>query len=330
MIKKFVTIKTCLMLVLCMAVTGIATAAEKFPTKPIRIVIGYAAGGPTDAVGRLYATKLSENLGVPVIVENRAGAAGIIGTEIVAKAQPDGYTILLGVISTHGLHPASGKKIPYDAVRDFAPIALAVTVPMVIMVNPVVLPATDVKTLIAALKANPGKYKFGSSGNGGISHMCFELFKQRGGGLDMVHIPYKGTGPAITDLLGGHISAVCEGIGGAAGHVRSGPLRGIGTATLQRARALPNLPTISESGLPEFEAYTWNMFFAPAKTSSAIVHRLNRELNAVAKDPVTRDRLDRLGVDVVDNSTPESLRNFVPGEIAKWTKVFKEAGVKVD
>lgn len=226
MINTFAMNKACLMLALCMAVTGMATAADKFPTKPIRVVISYAAGGPTDAVGRLYATKLSENLGVPVIVENRGGAAGVIGTEIVARAQPDGYTILLGVISTHGLHPASGKKISYDAVRDFAPIALAVTVPMVIMVNPAVLPATDVKTLIAALKANPGKHKFGSSGNGGISHMCFELFKQRGGGLDMVHIPYKGTGPAITDLLGGHISAVCEGISGAVGHVRSGPLRG--------------------------------------------------------------------------------------------------------
>lgn len=325
-----VMINTSLMLALCMAASGIAAAAEKFPLRPVRIVIGYAAGGPTDAVGRIYASKLSENLGVPVIVENRGGAAGIIGTEIVAKAQPDGYTILLGVISTHGLHPASGKKIPYDAVRDFAPVALAVTVPMVVMVNPAVLPATDVKSLIALIKANPGKYKFGSSGNGGISHMCFELFKQRGGGLDMVHVPYKGTGPAITDLLGGHISAVCEGIGGAAGHVRSGPLRGIGTATLHRARALPNLPTIAETGLPGFEAYTWNMFFAPAKTPSSIVHRLNRELNAAAKDPATRDKLDRLGVDVVDDSTPENLRPFVPGEIAKWTRVFKEAGVKVD
>lgn len=305
-------------------------AEPKFPVKPIRIVIGYAAGGPTDAVGRLYATRVSETLGVPVIVENRGGAAGVIGTELVANAQPDGYTILLGVISTHGLHPASGKKISYDAVRDFAPVALAVTVPMVIMVNPRVLPATDVQSLIALIKAGPGKYKFGSSGNGGISHMCFELFKQRGGGLDMVHVPYKGTGPAITDLMGGHISAVCEGIGGAAGHVRSGPLRGIGTATLQRARALPGLPTIAEQGLPGFEAYTWNMFFAPAKTPSSIVHRLNRELNAAAKDPATRDKLDKLGVDVVDNSTPESLRQFVPGEIAKWSKVFREAGVKVD
>jgi len=324
-------IRAILASVLCMGLASVASASEpKYPTKPVRIVIGYAAGGPTDAVGRIYATKLSESLGVPVIVDNRAGAAGIIGTDIVAKAQPDGYTILLGVISTHGLHPASGKKIPYDAVRDFAPVALAVTVPMVFMVNPGVLPATDVKSLISLIKGSPGKYKFGSSGNGGISHMCFELFKQQAGGLDMVHIPYKGTGPAITDLLGGHISAVCEGIGGAAGHVRSGPLRGIGTATLQRARALPNLPTISEQGLAGFEAYTWNMFFAPAKTPSSIVHKLNREINAAAKDPATRDKLDRLGVDVVDNSTPESLRNFVPGEIAKWTRVFKEAGVRVD
>ena len=307
-----------------------AFAQSNYPNKPIRIVIGYAAGGPTDIVGRIYAAKLAENLGVPVIVDTRAGAAGIIGTDLVAKAPPDGYTLLLGVISTHGLHPASGKKIPYDAVKDFEPVALAVNVPMVIMVNPAVLPAKDVKSLIAELKANPGKHKFGSSGNGGISHMCFEMFKQRGGGLDMVHVPYKGTGPAITDLLGGHISAVCEGVGGAASHVRSGPLRGIGTATLRRAHALPDLPTIAETGLQGFEAYTWNMFFAPAKTPRHIVDRLNRQINAAATDPATRARLDGLGVEVVDDSTPASLRNFVPGEIAKWSKVFKEAGVKVD
>lgn len=318
-----------LLLPLLCAMQALA-AEQKFPVKPIRIVIGYAAGGPTDAVGRIYATRMAESLGVPVIVENRAGAAGIIGTELVAGAQPNGYTLLLGVISTHALHPASGKKISYDAVKDFAPVALAVTVPMVIMVNPKVLPATDVNSLIALLKANPGKHRFGSSGNGGISHMCFEMFKQRAGGLDMTHVPYKGTGPAVTDLIGGHISAVCEGIGGAAGHVRSGSLRGIGTATLQRARALPNLPTIAEQGLQGFEAYTWNMFFAPAKTPPAIVSKLNREINAVAKDPSIRERLDRLGVDVVDNSTPESLRNFVSGEIAKWSRVFREAGVKVD
>lgn len=311
-------------------IAAIANAQSDYPNKPIRIVIGYAAGGPTDIVGRIYASKLSDNLRVPVIVDNRAGAAGVIGTEIVAKAPPDGYTLLLGVISTHALHPASGKKISYDAVRDFVPVALAVNVPMVIMVNPAVLPAKDVKTLIAELKANPGKHKFGSSGNGGISHMCFELFKQHGGGLDMVHVPYKGTGPAINDLLGGHISAVCEGVGGAASHVRSGPLRGIGTATLRRAHALPDLPTIAETGLPGFEAYTWNMFFAPAKTPKQIVGRLNREINAAAKDPATRARLDGLGVEAVDDSTPDSLRNFVPAEIAKWSKVFKAAGIKVD
>lgn len=307
-----------------------AHAQSDYPNKPIRIVIGYAAGGPTDIVGRIYAAKLAENLSVPVIVDNRAGAAGVIGTDIVAKAAPDGYTLLLGVISTHALHPASGKSIPYDAIKDFAPVALAVNVPMVIMVNPAVLPVKDVKTLIAEVKANPGKHKFGSSGNGGISHMCIELFKQRGGGLDMVHVPYKGTGPAINDLLGGHISAVCEGVGGAASHVRSGPLRGIGTATLRRAHALPDLPTIAETGLPGFEAYTWNMFFAPAKTPKAIVEQLNRQVNAAAKDPVIRRRLEVLGVEIVDDSTPESLRDFVPVEIAKWSKVFKSAGIKVD
>ncbi|HYH43056.1 MAG TPA: tripartite tricarboxylate transporter substrate binding protein [Burkholderiales bacterium] len=307
-----------------------AQAQADYPNKPIRLVIGYAAGGPTDAVGRMYAGKLSEYLGVQVIVDNRAGAAGIIGTEIVAKARPDGYTLLLGVISTHGLHPAHGQKLPYDAVRDFAPVALAVNVPMVIVVNPKVLPVTSVKGLIEELKANPGKHRFGSSGNGGISHMCFELFKQRTGVKEFTHVPYKGTGPAITDLISGNISAVCEGVGGAAGHVRSGTVRGIATAALKRAQALPDLPTVAESALPGFEAYTWNMFFAPAQTPRAIVERLNREINRAAKDPALRPKLDALGVEVVDNSTPESLRDFVPREIEKWKTVVKASGVKAD
>ncbi|MCC6533156.1 MAG: tripartite tricarboxylate transporter substrate binding protein [Burkholderiales bacterium] len=313
---------------LCVIGSGLAAAQGEYPNKPIRLVIGYAAGGPTDAVGRLYAGKLSEYLGTQIIVDNRAGAAGIIGTDIVAKAKPDGYTLLLGVISTHGLHPAHGRKLPYDAVRDFVPVALAVNVPMVLVVNPKILPVTDVKGLIEALKANPGKHRFGSSGNGGISHMCFELFKQRAGIKEFIHVPYKGTGPAVTDLMAGNIGAVCEGVGGAAGHVRSGTVRGIATAALKRAQALPELPTVSETGLPGFEAYTWNMFFAPAQTPRSIVERLNREINRAARDPSLRPKLDALGVEVVDDSTPASLKDFVPREIEKWTAVVKSAGVK--
>ncbi|OWT59177.1 Bug family tripartite tricarboxylate transporter substrate binding protein [Candidimonas nitroreducens] len=307
-----------------------AYGKDTYPDRPIRLVIAYAAGGPTDEVGRIYASKLSEYLGTPVIVDNRAGASGIIGTEIVAKAPADGYTLLLGVISTHALHPALGRKLSYDAVRDFAPVALAVKVPMVIVVNPKVLPATNVKTLIKELKEHPGKYRFGSSGYGGISHMCFELFKYRAGITDFTHVPYRGTGPAFTDLLGGHISALCEGVGGAAGHIRAGTVRGIATATLQRAHALPELPTVSESGLPGFEAYTWNMFFAPRGTPPAIVQRLNTEINRVAKDPAIRKKLDRLGVEVVDDSTPASLQDFVPSEIKKWSAVVKAAGLKAN
>lgn len=311
-----------------LGISGAIAAEADFPGRPIRVVIGYAAGGPTDVVGRLYAAKLSDYFDYPVIVDNRAGAAGMIGTEIVAKAPPDGLTLLLGVISTHALHPAVGRPLRYDAVKDFAPVALAVRVPMVIMVHPSVLPVTDVKGLIAELKANPGKHKFGSSGIGGISHLCFELFKQRAGIADFVHVPYKGTGPAINDLMAGRLSAVCEGIGGAAGHVRSGPLRGIATATLTRARALPHIPTVAESGLPGFEAYTWNMFFAPAKTPGHIVQKLNQAINRAAKDPDLRPKLDALGVEVVDDSTPDSLRDFVPTEIAKWTAVVKASGLK--
>lgn len=319
-------LRTLLTMLMCLLAAP-AMAQADYPNRAIRLVIAYAAGGPTDILGRIYATKLADYLGQPVVVDNRGGAAGIIGSDIVAKAPPDGYTLLLGVSSSHVLHPASGRKIPYDPVKDFEPVAMAAIVPMVIMVNPQVLPVTDVKGLVAELKSHPGNYKFGSSGIGGISHLCFELFKQRTGVKDFIHIPYKGTGPAITDLIGGNISAVCEGMGGAAEHVKEGRLRGIATTTLTRTHALPNVPTVAESGIPGFEAYTWNMFLAPAGTPKAIVEKLNREINRVAKDPGMRQKLDGMGVEVVDNSTPESLRNFLPTEIAKWTSVVRAPGV---
>lgn len=315
-----------------MALAPVVFAQSDYPNKPVRVLLGYAAGGPTDVVGRLYTAKLSQQMGQQVFIENRAGAAGIIATEMAAKARPDGYTLLLGVISTHGLHPALRQKLPYDAVKDFQPVALAVQVPMILVVNPKMLPAKDVKSLIAALKKDEGtgKHKFGSSGNGGISHLCVELFKQRAGIHDLTHVPYKGTGPAFNDLFAGRLSLICEGVGGAASHVRSGKAQGIGAGTLQRARALPDLPTISESGLPGFEAYTWNMFFAPAKTPRPIVERVNREINSAAKDPVLRAKLDGLGVEVVDDSTPDSLKDFVPKEIARWKAVGKAANIKVE
>lgn len=315
-----------------MTQAGAALAQADYPNRPVRVLLGYAAGGPTDVVGRLYTNKISEYMGQQVFIDNRAGAAGIIATEAAARSKPDGYTLLLGVISTHGLHPALRSRLPYDAVKDFTPVQLAVNVPMILVVNPKLIQAKDLKSLIAELKAGEGsgKYQFGSSGNGGISHMCMELFKQRAGIKDLTHVPYNGTGPAFNDLFAGRLALICEGVGGAATHVKSGAVRGIGTATLKRAQALPELPTLSESGLPGFEAYTWNMFFAPAGTPRPIVERLNRELNRVAKDPTVRPKLDTLGVEVVEDSTPDSLKNFVATEVARWTAVAKASGVKGD
>ena len=309
-----------------------ALAQSDYPSRPVRVLLGFAAGGPTDVVGRMYTAKISEYMGQQVFIDNRAGAAGIIATELAARAKPDGYTLLLGVISTHGLAPALRQgNLPYDAVKDFAPVQLAVNVPMIIVVNPKLIQAKDVKSLIAELRAGgAGKYEFGSSGNGGISHMCMELFKQRTGLKELVHVPYNGTGPAFNDLFAGRLSMICEGVGGAAGHVRSGAVRGIGAATLKRAHALPELPTISESGLAGFEAYTWNMFFAPAATPRPIVERVNRELNRAAKDPTMRPKLDALGVEVVEDSTPDSLKNFVATEVERWTAVAKASGIKVE
>lgn len=309
----------------------LAQAQSDYPNKPVRVLLGFAAGGPTDVVGRMYTAKLSEYMGQQVFIENRAGAAGRIATQAAAKAAPDGYTLLLGVISTHGLAPALRSKVPYDAVRDFTPVALAVNVPMILVVNPKLIKATDLKSLIAELRANgPGKYEFGSSGNGGISHMCMELFKQRTGLRELVHVPYNGTGPAFNDLFAGRLAMICEGVGGAAGHVRSGAVRGIGAATLRRAHALPDLPTISEGGLQGFEAYTWNMFFAPAAVPRPIVDRVNREINRAAKDPTLRPKLDALGVEVVDDSTPDSLKDFVATEVGRWSAVAKAANLKLD
>lgn len=311
----------------CLAMAGGAAAQEGFPTRPVTLVVPFPAGGSTDLVARVVAEKMSQELGQQVIVENKGGAGGNLGSASVAKADPDGYTILMGTVATHALNPAIYKKMPYDAVTDFAPISLLVTVPNVLVVNND-LPVQNVQELIALLKAEPGKYSYASSGNGTPLHLSGELFKTMAG-VDMVHIPYKGAGPALTDLLGGHVQIMFDNLPSSTGYIKEGRLRGLGVTTAERAASMPDLPTIAESGLPGYETYTWNALFAPAGTPPAVVERLNAAAVAALADPAVTTKLQGFGATVVA-STPAALGEHVKAELAKWAPVVEASGAQID
>jgi tripartite-type tricarboxylate transporter receptor subunit TctC len=308
---------------------GGARAQDAYPVKPVRIIVSFAAGGPTDTVARVIGAKLSELLGQTFVVENRAGAGGNIGADVVAKAPPDGYTLLMGTVSTHAINPGLYRKIPYDPVRDFAPISQIGVTPILLAVHPSV-PAKDVKSLVALLKANPGRYTYGSAGLGSILHLCGEEFKTLAGGLNVVHVPYKGSAPMIADLLGGQISMAFDGTPTVLPQVQAGNVRAIGAGMATRARALPDLPTLQEQGLKGFECYTWNAIFAPAKTPPQIVARLNEAINRSLADPAVFKRLQDAGIDPTPGSTPEKLADFVKAELAKWAPIIKASGAELD
>src|SRR5262245_58432489 len=239
----------------CLAAAGSVAAQDGYPERPVTLVVPFPAGGSTDLVARVMAEKMSELLGQQVVVENKGGAGGNIGANSVAKSDPDGYTILMGTVATHALNPALYKKMPYDPVADFAPISLLVNVPNVLVVNPG-LPVKSVQELIALLKAHPGEYSYASSGNGTPLHLSGELFKSMTG-VDMVHIPYKGAGPALTDLLGGHVMIMFDNLPSSTGYIKDGRLRGLAVTTTKRADSMPGLPTMAEAGVPGYETYTW-------------------------------------------------------------------------
>src|SRR5262245_52702702 len=282
-------------LVLALA-CGAALAQDAYPSKPVRMIVSFAAGGPTDTIARLMSAKMSELLGQTFVVENRAGAGGNIGADVVAKSPPDGYTLLMGTVSTHAINPGLYKKMPYDPVRDFVPLGQIGVTPTLLAVHPSV-PAKDLKSLVALLKANPGKYTYGSAGLGSILHLCGEEFKALAGGLNVTHVPYKGSAPMIADLLGGQISMVFDGFPTVLPQVQAGNVRAIGAGTATRARALPDLPTLQEQGLKNFECYTWNVIFAPARTPPQIVARLNEAINKALADPALFKRLQEAGID---------------------------------
>jgi tripartite-type tricarboxylate transporter receptor subunit TctC len=308
---------------LCFAPAG----AQTFPSRPITLVVPFAAGGSTDVVARIIAQKMSEGLGQQVIIENVAGAGGSTGAARVAKADPDGYTILMGTVATHALNPLMLKRKPYDAVTDFTPVSLLVIVPNVLVVHPS-LPAKTVPELIALLKADPAKYNYASSGVGTPLHLSGELFKSMAK-VSMQHIAYRGSGPALNDVVAGQVPIMFDNLPSASEFIRAGTLRGIAVTTKERAPSFPDMPTIAEGGLAGYETYTWNALFAPPKTPKEIVDRLNAEALKAVKDPAVQERLKTFSATVV-GSTPEALGEHVKTEVAKWTPVVKEAGVQID
>lgn len=306
---------------------GHSQAQQAYPTKPIRMIVPFPPGGTTDVVARLVAQKLTEAWGQQVVVDNRPGAGGIIGTEIVAKATPDGYTALLGSITTHAVNPALYKKLNFDPVKDFTPVSLVVSSPQLLAVHPSVA-AESVKELIALAKAKPGQLNYASAGTGTSPHLTFELFKSMAG-IDVVHVPYKGTGPAITDLIGGQVQMMITGVVALMPHIKSGKLRGLGVTSAKRVAALPDLPTIAESGIPSFDVSSWFGVFLPGGTPKPIVANMNAEIRKILEVPEVRQRLISQGADPASN-TPEEFAAYVKAEMAKWGKVVRDTGVRAD
>ena len=311
------------------AFVATATQAADYPTRPVQLIIPFAAGGPTDIVGRIMGAKMSEILGQTFVVENRSGAGGNIGAEVVAKATNDGYTLLFATVSTNAINPGLYKHIPYDAVNGFAPVARVGVTPTLLLVHPS-MPATDVKSLVALIKANPGKYNYGSSGLGSILHLCGEEFKAMAGGLDITHVPYKGSAPMDTDLMGGQVTMAFDATPTAMPLAKSGKLRALGAGMLKRLDAMPELATLDEQGFKGYECYTWNAILAPAGTPKDVVAKLNAAANKALSNPQVIDSLKKAGIDPTPGSTPESTSDFVKAELAKWAPIIKASGAQVD
>ena len=311
---------------LAIATTAFGALAQVYPSKPIRFVVPYPPGGPTDILGRAVAQALTESLGQTVVVENKPGASGMIGAEQVAKAAPDGYTLLVNA-SIHVINPSLFSKPTFDAMQDFAPVTQIASVPLILVVGQPV-PANSVKELIALAKANPGKLSFASSSVGAAPHLAGELLK-RMAGIDIVHVPYKGSGPATTDLIGGHVTMMIDSMPSSIAHVKSGKLKVLGVSTAKRTPALPDTPTIAESGLPGFDIATWYGVWAPAKTPKEIVSRMSSEIAKGLKRADMKERLAGLGAEGV-GSTPAEFAAYCESEFRRWAKVVKDSGAKLD
>ena len=316
--------------VACLALLGAqwpALAQAPYPNRPVKVIVAFPPGQATDQAARAIAQKLSESMGQQFFVENRPGAASIIGSEAAAKSPNDGYTLFMGSSGSLAVNPGMYAKLPYDPVKDFTPISLALKVPFFIVVHPS-LPATTVKELVAYLKANPGKINFGSAGNGASNHLSAELFKSVAG-VNIVHVPYKGSPPAVTDLLAGQIGMMFETGPLIMPHVKSGRLRVLAVGSAQRSLAAPDLVTVAESGYPGFETVGWAGLLAPTGTPKEIVARLNAEVVRILSQHEVTDRFVTLGAELL-SSSPEDFGAYIRSETAKWGKVIRESGAKAD
>jgi tripartite-type tricarboxylate transporter receptor subunit TctC len=323
---KFAALASTMIPLAFFALQGAARAAE-YPTKPIRMLVGFAPGGGTDTTARTIAQPMSEALGQQVVVDNRPGAAGNIATDIASKSPADGYTILMGTIAALAINPSLYKSLPFDPIRDFEPVTLAVSSTNVLAVHPAV-PVKNVRELIALAKSQAGKLSYGSSGVGGAGHLAGVLFDSLAG-TTMVHIPYKGGAPAMIALIGGEVQLVFATAETAVPQIRSGKIRALGVTMAKRTALLPDLPTIAEAGLPGYEANNWYGILLPAKTPRAIVERLSRETVKVLNTPAIKEQLFRQGLDA-SPSTPQEFSAYIKSEMAKWAKVVKASGAKAE
>jgi tripartite-type tricarboxylate transporter receptor subunit TctC len=306
---------------------GAPAIAQPFPTKPIRLIVPFVSGGSSDALGRGLAKQLGEQMAVSVIVENRPGAGGNIGAEVVAKGQGDGHLLLFGTIGTHGIGPALYKQLPFDPIKDFAPISLLHLLPNVLIVSNT-LPVNSVRELIDFAKANPGRVSFASAGNGSVSHLAGELFKTETR-TDMIHIPYKGGGAAMPDVISGRVSVMFETVTNALAAARGGRVRALAVTGITRWKQAPELPTIAEAGVPGYRVDSWTGLLAPASVPQPIADRLNAEVVKAAQNANYREQMSALGVEAV-SSTPEEFRAFILEEVAKWRQAIQLSGAKID
>lgn len=313
-----------------LAVISISAAsishAQNYPTRTIRFIIPQSAGSATDTVARMIGTRLADKFGQPVIHENRVGAGGVIGAEITAKAPPDGYTMLI-VSATHTVNPSLRKSLPYDTIADFAPITLATAQPYVMLAHPS-LPAKNVKELVALARAHPGQVNYASSGAGTLGHLGFEQLNTMAK-IKLIHVPYKGIVPAMTDIVGGHVTLLYSTVVSGMPQVNSGKLRALAVSSGKRAQVAPNVPTVAESGFPGYDVRGWYGIVAPAKTPAAIITRLNTEIVAILRSPAAAERLASDGSEAV-GGTPEEFGAHIKSEITKWGQVVKAAGITAD
>jgi tripartite-type tricarboxylate transporter receptor subunit TctC len=317
-----------LCLALCAGFGGVARAdAQSYPSKPVRVVSTFSPGGTNDLLSRLVAQKLTERFGKPVVVENRIGANGIVGTQAVAKAAPDGYTLMMGNSATHGINPSVYRKLPYDAITDFVPIVLVASNSLILVVNPA-LPVKSVRELVALGKANPGALSFGSSGPGSSQHLAGERLKLAAG-IDMTHIAYKGGAPALADVIAGQIPLMFVDMPTGLPQAQAGKLRALAMTGAARILAAPDLPTMAEAGIPDFQVTAWYGIVAPANTPVDVVMLLNKEINSMLQAPDVQERIRQLGAEP-GGGTPEQFLAFVRAEIARYAQVVKASGFKVE